>query len=279
MVQDRAIQAVRVPLVSLVIRSVHAPFVPAASLSSKEIDRVQFRGVEDLAVPGRLRPAAGRARRADRRPAGDRRRDQRPPRGGRPARERRLPRRPRGAGQGRRAASATCRSCCAPPRSARRRTPTRSRPARSSRSTSTTTRATPRPSCSARGRSPSTTDLTVYSPESALGKAILGARRGPDRHLHGAQRRRHQGHRRQVRPVRRLTPAGSRPASAGVSAGRAATPGSPLPRSALDQRRRSGPARGSPPTARPRPRRSCSRGFCRGCDDVDDVGPLLGDLG
>ena len=49
---------------------------------------------------------------------------------------------------------------------------------RSSRSTSTTTRATPRRSCSARGRSPSTTDLTVYSPESALGKAILGASAG-----------------------------------------------------------------------------------------------------
>ena len=153
-VQDRAIQAACTPLVSLVIRSVQqCQWCLNIPRSSKEIDRVQFRGAEDLAFAGRLRPAAGRARRVDRRPARGRRGDQRPPRGGRPPGERRLPRRPRGAGQaggpdpvpqgvpaqrrGRRGAD-------------RRRGRAR---ARSSRSTSTTTRPTPRRSCSARARS------------------------------------------------------------------------------------------------------------------------------
>ena len=77
---------------------------PAASRSPtdppKEIHvSTTDRDAPHLAVPGRVRPAPGRARRAHREPPGDRRRDQRPPRGGRPARERRLPRRPRGAGQ------------------------------------------------------------------------------------------------------------------------------------------------------------------------------------
>ncbi len=52
----------------------------------------------DLADPGCLRPAQAGTRRADREPPGHCSRDQRPPRGGRPQGERRLPRRARGAG-------------------------------------------------------------------------------------------------------------------------------------------------------------------------------------
>ena len=80
------------------------------------------RAGHDLADPGRLRQAPGRARRPQGPPApGDHRADQRRPRRGRPQGERRLPRRQGRAGQAARPGSASSRTCSAAPRSARPR--------------------------------------------------------------------------------------------------------------------------------------------------------------
>ena len=111
---------------------------------------------------------------------------------------------------------------------------------------------------------------TVYSPESALGKAILGAGAGQTVHLHRAQRRGHQGHGRQVRarsaaePRRRPGWADApvrAPAWHPASAGEAT--GSRGPQRA-DQRVGVLGAAGLHRQRRPRPRRAAAAGRAAG---------------
>ena len=65
-----------------------------------------------------------------------------------------------------------------------------------------------------------TTDLTVYSPESAVGQAILGARAGDTVSYTAPERRRDQGDRGQLRAVRRLTTDHDRPRRAALAGAR-----------------------------------------------------------
>ena len=78
----------------------------------------------------------------------------------------------------RRAGSGTCRSCCVPPRWARRRPPTRSAPGTVVTIYFDDDQSDTETFLLGSREISSTTDLTVYSPESALGQAILGAGEG-----------------------------------------------------------------------------------------------------
>ena len=129
-----------------------------------------------LADPGGLRPPHGRARPPRRRgPRRDHRPHRRRTRRGRPQGERRLPRRARGAGQaGGPHPRAQGEAAQRADRHARRTTASSS-PAWSSPPSSPATRWS---SCSARARSPGTSDIDVFSPTSPLGAAINGRKIG-----------------------------------------------------------------------------------------------------
>ena len=135
----------------------------------------------DLADPGGLRPAQGRARRLDREPPRHRRRDQRPPRRGRPQGERRLPRRPRGAGPAggpHPAAAGAAAHRAGRHRSHQLRRRLARHGARASPTTATTTTETFLLGSREEG---SHGDLQVFSPNSPLGAALLGAHVGEPR--------------------------------------------------------------------------------------------------